>query len=160
MIDLAKEEVTIKGTKFNIQKPLCQDAWDLLEVLRPCFILASDYLNFDMDEGKPNFDIVLGQALFKIVAGAPRDIIKETKDRLFNKIYWTTKDSPNPITISMDSEGAFNKLEPVHIYELIVRGLIINFRGSWDELRSRFRGLGDLNPTSILKTSTLSSETP
>ena len=132
-VPLLEERVTLRDTTFFIGHMLPEDAWDLLEVLRPGI---GDALDTDISgDGMA--------AAVRIVSKLSPEIVRIVRDRLFREVTFTTTAVREPATLYGDS-AAWVGLTPMHLYEVLARAFCVNFHESSDALLSQFPVIKDL----------------
>ena len=128
--EFQKTDITIGKTQFRIRKMLVMDAFHTLEIIR--FGLGERLGQLQ------NLDSI-GDVILKIVFSAPLSLINEVRGRLFeNMLYKRPPEVKDFVPLAGSEETAFEKLPPIAVYEMIVRGLSVNFFDSMTESLSRF----------------------
>lgn len=137
--------------KFQVEKLMPLQGLALFEKIRPGIGAALARINKEgMGEG----------TLIDIVCLFPPETVGIIMDRLFQTVLYSRESVPDATRLSGDVDSAFFGLEPIAIYEVMARCLIINFIGSVSALLSRMRGEGSpTSPPPATETFTLSSET-
>ena len=70
----------------------------------------------------------------------PTETIALAMDHLFRYVHYTRPNVQDLVVLHGDIDGAFEGLEPIAIYEALVRCLCVNFTGSFSVLLSRMGG--------------------
>lgn len=83
---------------------------------------------------------------FKAILALQPDVVQGFMDTLFTNVQFTGGNVKGGWSNLKGLEDmAFEKLEPVHIYEVFGRCLIVNFYGSFLAIASKFPGVGALS---------------
>ena len=131
---LAISKFQIKNIKFNITKLSPMAGFELFEKIR--YVLASRSAEMEM----PSDPLSISTLVYKIALSIDPVIVKEIRETIFENVQF----SGDSITkgyaqLSGLEDVAFETLEPMHIYEVLGRGLVVNFFGSFVELILRFQ---------------------
>ena len=124
---ITDSEVKIGATKFRFEKLLALEAFEVLEDLRPGLAEA-------IGKQRGTTDI---EQIASMVLGLPQWTVEKMRAKLFTSVTFTRK--PNyvdPVRLDRDEEGAFDELEPIHVYEVLARAFAVNFFGSFSVLQS------------------------
>ena len=141
---LGETSFTVRSTTFTIGKMPALEGWQLLSRLVNALATTLD-INalFETDQGKIN-QLKLFALLFIEVMKLPPE---NQEDALYGMLPYISVTSPSiqmaraviPPGIQGDAainftEQAFNGLEAIDLYELLIRGLIVNFTPSSQRL--------------------------
>jgi len=131
---MAASEFKLNEIKFKVTKLSPMAGFKLFEKIRFALVGSADVAKSGNDEESATL-------FFKAVLSLPPDIIQGFMDILFANIQFT---GGSVQTGWSDLKGledmAFETLEPVHIYEVFGRSLIVNFTGSFSAIASKFPG--------------------
>lgn len=126
--NIVQNDTTVK---FYIEKLTPLKALALFERIRPGIGAAMAHLRKgDMNES----------SYIDMVCLLPPETVALAMDRLFKTVRFTRSNIPDPVTLQGDIDSAFDGLEPIAIYEVLVRCLVVNFIGSFSALLSRMDG--------------------
>lgn len=126
---LDQREVVIDGTTYRIEKLLPMEAYRVLEVMRR---VAGPIL-----AGLPKGSSV-GVILGRIMGQVPPETVETVRVALFKNVRFSndrTKQTFRPL--HPDEAMAFS--DPVHVYEILVRAMAVNFTASFRAAASRFQ---------------------
>ena len=145
-------EIVLGDTTFKFGKMLAEEAFELLEELRPGLAPALTDLDipdelFDGDEEaiKKRAMVVITRLVASVISSVPPNIIRSARNALFRHVRYTSKSQPTPTVLATDVNNAFDGLEAVHIYLVLGRAFAVNFLGSWGVLQSHIPGLENLH---------------
>ena len=138
---LTEPEVEITGTRFFIAKLPAMAAFDLMELIRHELGKSQSVA---LPEGAPD---VLVSGLIRMVMSLDPAFVSGVRRKLFERVSFSNQRAPTPQQLAGAEDMAFNGLEPVAVYEVLVRSLAVNFTPSLRALGSR---LGGADLTSIL----------
>lgn len=133
--NLANPEFAIKDVKFRVTKLAPLKGFDLFEYIR--FNLAS---NADTDDGVNSSETKSAILFFKAVLTLQPNIIKNIMGDLFVNVEFMRPgvvDKKYAKLVGLE-EMAFSTLEVIHIYELFIRCLAVNFSASFHAIASEF----------------------
>ena len=131
---LDAQTVTLGTVTFTINKLLPMEGFRLFEKIRPCLADAMSGPMFTSD-GDITGNLA---ALVSMVSAFPQSVVEEVRQDLFRAVrYKAPPGVPNETVLAGEEDTAFKDLEPIHVYEVLVRCLVRNFTGSWAALRSR-----------------------
>lgn len=153
---LDAQEVTLGDTTFQIRKLLPMEAFRLFEVIRPAL---QDALRVQWPLSSDNEQNRIAMYV-AFAATIPPDIVETARRQCFKHVFYKAHDAPTPQPLESQEDMAFKNLEAVHIYEVLVRSLYLNFVESWGVLKSLLPQLEQLFPQSGPETSPTSSQTP
>ena len=134
--DLTKTEFEIGDTRFFIAKLPAMAGFDLLEAIRhelgksQALSLPTEVLKED-DRSIATF--------LKIVLSLDPAFVRKVRSALFEKVSFSNSRVPAPQQLAGAEEIAFDGLEPIAIYEVLLRSAAVNFTPSLDALVSRLR---------------------
>ena len=123
-------DVTIKGTHFRIGKLLPMEAYQVMEMIREA--LGSSMGSTAAIEGEQSAD-----AIFRSLLSLPPSKVEAIRQRLFQLVTYTNAQQQTPAKLAGDEDGGFNGLLPSHVYEVLLRCLVRNFRESLEDFLSR-----------------------
>ena len=160
---MERDEYELKGTRFYIEALPALDGWNLMEYIRKALAdkggaeivdsIAAMAAAVAVSGGK---QMELSQEAMKDALGKLIDAILrldieqvvEIRGRVFSGIKFQNAMAQTPQVLKGLEPTGFKGLPPVTVYELIVRGLSVNFRESLDSLGSRFEIGGLATPPS------------
>ena len=134
--DLTKTEFEIGGTRFAVAKLPAMAGFDLLEAIRhelgksQALSLPTEVLKED-DRSIATF--------LKIVLSLDPAFVRQVRQKLFEKVAFSNTQVPTPQQLAGAEEMAFDGLEPIAIYEVLLRSAAVNFTSSLDALVSRLK---------------------
>ena len=132
---LLEAECEIGDTRFMLDKMGAMEAWRVLEVIRkeisnvaglPITDLMTQLRGADMDDA-----IRIGAKVAMAVMGLPVPFVEGLRKTLFKHVRFTGNGAKTPQVLAGAEDMAFNGLEPVAIYEVLVRSLAVNFSPSF-----------------------------
>ena len=135
--DLTKTEFEIGDTRFFIAKLPAMAAFDLLEAIRH-ELGKSQALSLPSMDALDNEDRSI-VSLLKIVLSLDPAFVRKVRSALFEKVSFSNSRVPAPQQLAGAEEIAFDGLEPIAIYEVLLRSAAVNFTPSLDALVSRLR---------------------
>ena len=148
---LAAREVTFGDVTFRFGKLLAEEGFELFEQLRPGLSPALQKIELtpDLFEGteeeikKKVLGFIFRLAL-QVFATLPPEIVKIAKTPLFRQVTFKSPADKRVLVLAGNTALAFKDLEPIHIYQVIVRAFWVNFRSSFSDLEFL---MGSENPT-------------
>jgi len=130
---LNDQELTMEGVKFQIIKLSPFDGFRLFEDIRYAL-----FTNADSAQAEPESALLF----YKAILTLKPSVIEGFRDRLFKNVQFRGNGVETGwMPIDGSEDMAFNKMEFIHIYELLVRCLAVNFTGSFHAIISKFPGL-------------------
>ena len=132
--DLTKAEFEIGGTRFAVSKLPAMAAFDLLEAIRhelgksQALSLPTKALNED--------DRSIA-AFLKVVLSLDPAFVRQVRQKLFEKVAFSNTRVPTPQQLAGAEEMAFDGLEPIAIYEVLLRSAAVNFTPSLAQIHRR-----------------------
>ena len=145
---LRETSFTIRGTTFTIGKIPALQGWQLLSRLINALALTLDIQTLFKEQGKMD-QVKLAALLFVEVIKVPPESQEDALYELLPYIHVTsaTIQMARPVIpqgVQGDAvinfvEQAFDGLEAIDLYELLIRGLVINFTPSSQRLADVFR---------------------
>ena len=130
---LKDSEFEIEKVKFQIKKLSPIAGFHLFEKIR--YELS---VNADTAEAQPDSPLLF----FKAVLTLEPDVIEDIRNILFKNISFRGNGVETGwMDLDGSEEMAFQNMEPVHIYELLIRSLSVNFTGSFHAIASKFPGM-------------------
>jgi len=139
---LDERNVRLGTTDFVISKPKAMEGKRIIEVIRNGLLPAT---NVDTGDTDTNETVGIKFAL-ALIPALPIETVDELQRRLFANVQYTTPKQPTSRMLAGNEDAAFEDLEPAHIYEMIVRCLVVGFLGSWGVIGSLIRSARKLNP--------------
>ena len=131
---MAASEFELNKIKFKVTKLSPMIGFKLFEKIRFALVGSADVAKGGSDDES-------AALFFKAVLSLPPDIIQGFMDILFANVQFTGGSVQSGWSDLRGLEDmAFETLEPVHIYEVFGRSLIVNFSGSFSAIASRFPG--------------------
>ena len=133
--ELLEAECQIGDTRFHLDKMGAMEAWRVLEVIRkeasnvaglPITDLMTQLRGATMDDA-----IRIGAKVALAVIGLPVPFVEGLRKTLFKHVRFTGNGAQTPQMLMGAEDMAFNGLEPVAIYEVLVRSLAVNFTPSF-----------------------------
>ena len=129
----------LRDTHFEIRKLLAPEALEVLEAVR-------EGLKGELQINTGSVELALA-SFVRPILGLPRSTVAEIRTRIFAQVYFRNKTAKTLRRVGDDVGHAFDGLEPFHIYEVLGRALIVNFRGSFADATSRFAAaMQDISP--------------
>ena len=140
---LDKEQVAIKGTTFTFRKLGAEDAFDVLEDIRESIggrtvsvMATKQLLSSASTENVRNLMMEVFVTLMGVVVAMPKVDAQRVRKALFKETYFTNQHAKVLLPIDGNENFAFADIEPVQVYELWMRSMVVNFRGSWSVMSS------------------------
>jgi len=126
----------VNDINFNITKLATMSGHEMFEDIR--FALGQSADSIDAGAGEDQ----MAAMFFKSIMILPPNVIKGFRERIFEHIEFSRANETQEgwMKLSGLEDMAFENLEPIHVYEVFGRGLIVNFSGSFDAILSRFPG--------------------
>ncbi|MEE9451373.1 MAG: hypothetical protein V3V61_01290 [Gammaproteobacteria bacterium] len=132
-------KVEIGKTTFVIDKLNANAGFKVLEILRVAIIASGESFQ---TAGNDFMNMCKG------VLGLPIDIVESVKTELFNNIrFFKEKNETKGKGIYLQRQCydmAFEGLEPIDMYDLLLRALVVNFFSSFQKLKSKIPQLQSL----------------
>ena len=138
---LTDTDIEIDGTRFFIAKLPAMAAFDLMETIR------HELGRSQAPAAPENAPDVLAPSLIRVVLSLDPAFVSQVRRKLFERVSFSNQRAPTPQQLAGAEDMAFDGLEPVAVYEVLVRSLAVNFTPSLRALGSR---LGGADLTSIL----------
>ena len=135
---LTETEVEIAGTRFFIAKLPAMAAFDMMEIVR--HELGRSQAGA-LQNGEPD---AMFPGLINMVMSLDPTFVSQVRRKLFERVSFANTRASTPQQLAGAEDMAFDGLEPVAVYEVLVRCLAVNFTPSLHALGSRFNGV-DLN---------------
>ncbi len=130
-----QSEWEIGGTCFYFHKMPALKGWEVIESIRK--ELGRTSKGMDADAG-----------FLTLIASLDTGFVSNLRTELFKFVSFVnktqTKTAPNSRLAGME-DMAFENLQPVTIYQVMWRSLIVNFSESFSELTSSFQDTEDLH---------------
>ena len=128
---LLATEFAIGETRFRIAKLAAIPAWRLLERIRA--EVGRTLQGLDMPEAGEGKSAAMVAALSAVLA-LPEPFVESLRVTLFKHVQYSNRHVGQLSPLDGSEDSAFDGLEPVAVYEVLVRSLAVNFSPS-------FRGL-------------------
>ena len=124
------KEFTIKGTRFRISKLLPEEGFEVSEILREG--LGARLATIGATAS-------IETAVAAMFLSLPAATVERVRQRLFEEVYFKNKlTNKQWLNLAQERGMGFTDLEPLHVYEVLMRALVVNFLESLLELPSRF----------------------
>ena len=139
---LTNSEFSLGDVKFQIIKLSPMSGFKLSEKIRFALASSADAVdignNTTKDKDGQNQSELAAAVLFcKAILKLPPSTIEDFRNVLFENIEFTGGDvSQGWVKLRGMEDMAFKN--PFHVYEVLVRSLVVNFTGSFKELMQRF----------------------
>ena len=142
--DLLERECQIGDTTFSIGKMPTIEGWDCMEVIREQTGMTIMNLK---DDSKDSEDprIAVMKAIVKIFFTLPVPFVKKLKIQLFSHCQYKNEQTTWSPLKQVNMQSAFGALEPIAVYEVLVRCLAVNFTVSCQEIIDLISGIGFLD---------------
>ena len=137
---LMADEFSIGETRFFVAKLPAMAAFDLLESIRHELSKSADMSLSEVGAAK-----TIG-SLIKVVLSLNPAFVARVRRKLFEKVSFSNERMVSPQALAGAEDAAFSGLEPMLVYEVLIRCLAINFTASWQYAVSKFK---DVDLTSI-----------
>ena len=131
--ELSKPEAVIGPTTFSFRKLPSMAAWRLMEEIRVAVAGRLSSMTAE-DALEPGVEII------KAVIGQPPEVVDSIRKQIFQVVYFQNGAAVTPQVLVGAEDMAFDGLEPVAVYEVLVRGLAVNFTASFAAVASRLQG--------------------
>ena len=125
----AEKSVKFGSTTFTFRKMSAWRGFEVLESLRPGLVKAFGLM--------PATGMTIQQRLVAAFASIPRETVKEGRSSLFEFVDWVNDKRGQPVKLVDREDEAFDGLEAIHVYQVLLRAFAVNFTGSLDELIPR-----------------------
>ena len=130
---LNNKEFTMEGVKFQIEKLSPFEGFHLFEEIRHALFTNADSSQADTESAL---------LFYKAILTLEPAVIDGFRTKLFKNVEFRGNGVDSGWMSLTDAEDmAFDGMEPLHIYELFVRCLAVNFTGSFHALASKFPGV-------------------
>ena len=128
-------EFVIGDTTFTVVKFGAMEGWRILERIRHEFAKTNVSLE------TAGMDSAGAATLLRSILGLDPLFVEGLRIDLFKMINFRNSQYLTPIAVAGSEDGAFEGLEPVAIYEVMLRSLAVNFTDSFSGLVSRIGGV-------------------
>ena len=118
---LSEPQFQIGDTRFSVKKMPAMEAWAVLEKIRAQTGAA-------MDLSTPEGGIE--HTFLRIIVSLRVDFVNSLRMELFRHVSYTNA-STSLVPVAGNEDNAFDGLEPIAVYEVLVRCLAVNFTGSF-----------------------------
>lgn len=135
-------EFEILGTTFNIEKLPPMAGFEISEEIRINLVKSAD--QFENGDGSEAQNIAL---FSKAIMGLHPAFVKGLMNKMFKYVQFQGKKTgveAGWVKLSGMEDMAFHDFEIVHIYEVLVRALCVNFSGSFAAITSAFPSAGQI----------------
>ena len=129
-------EVEIGETRFRFSKLPAMRGYALLEKIRTAI---GRHAGVQSSAG-------MG-AIVRAVLSLPPEFVEEVRIELFGEVKFSNRMAQTAQTLAGAEDTAFADLEPVAVYEVLVRCLAVNFTESFRQIASRL-GVGEATSSS------------
>ena len=128
----AERDFEIGNTHFRVHKLLPMRGFQVLEMIRSALGGKLASVLSDTDSGVAT--VIVGAAL-----SLPPEAVERISAALYERVEFARPGSDYMALTPATQPMAFEDIEPVQIYELLIRCLAVNFTASWDAILSRIR---------------------
>ena len=139
-------DVTLGQTTFRIGLLLPEEAFDLLEEIRPGLQPALSRITIPDNlfagtkaEAKARIMGLMAQLMATMATTVPPEVVKKARTVLFRHVTFTSPTVTQPAVVANDLGAAFDPshgMDAAHIYIILGRAFWRNFTGSFDVLQS------------------------
>ncbi len=130
---LNDREFTMEGVTFQIKKLSPFDGFHLFEEIRHALFSNADSAQADTESAL---------LFYKAILTLEPAVIEGFRAKLFKNVAFRGNGVDTGwMDLEHAEEMAFQDMEPLHVYELFVRCLAVNFTGSFHALASKFPGV-------------------
>ena len=130
---LNDREFTMEGVKFQIKKLSPFDGFHLFEEIRHALFSNADSAQADTESAL---------LFYKAILTLEPSVINGFRAKLFRHVSFRGNGVDSGwMDLEHAEDMAFQDMEPLHIYELFVRCLAVNFTGSFHAIASKFPGV-------------------
>ena len=136
--NLTDTEFEIGGTRFFISKLSAVAGFDLLEMVRH-EIGKSGVLGKEISDTTAAADT--NAMWLQMVLSLDPSFVAYVRKILFKRVAFSNRLAVDPQSLSGSEDMAFGGLEPVAIYEVLVRALAVNFTASLESAVSKFQNV-------------------
>ena len=127
---LTERERQIGPTRFVFQKIPALEGFRIIEAIRHQLAGVIDWPSVPAAVGGGGENIAI---LFRALMSLPPEFTERLRTTLFRHVLYSTPDvSQQPLHGAGDT--AFETLEPIHVYEVMLRVLAVNFTDSFQSL--------------------------
>lgn len=130
--DLSASEFEIGGTRFVISKLPAMPAFHLLESIRR-------EVGRTTASEDPNASV---GSLLQVILSLEPEFVDRVRRTLFDKVLFANEKAMTPQTLAGAEDTAFSTLEPVSVYTVLVRCLVVNFSASLRSVASILNVMG------------------
>ena len=146
------DQFTLGDVTFTVRKLLAREGRDVLEIVRTG---VKDALDATVDDTADASAVGL-----RLVACLPIDARQQIESMLFKQVWFTSPNVPTPTRLAGMEDTAFASLEPAHIYLVLAKAFVRNFRESLAVFQSLLPQATPGSSPPEPATSTPSSPTP
>ena len=139
--ELLKEHIKIGNTDFQIRKLLPMEQFRVLEEIRVALGMSMRPEDLAAIGGVDTFGGIVSIVL-KLAPAA----VESVRQQLFEQVLFRNDSAQTWLELSRREPTAFEHLEAIHIYELLIRAVAVNFFGSWSVIRSRIPATSPTTP--------------
>ena len=139
--DLTQTDFMIKDVKFSIVKMKSMKGWKVLEQIRHTLGREGIKIDPGLDDG----NAFLATVIESIIKLDP-EFTEWLRTQLFLDISFEIKGTTSFQKLHGAEDIAFEHLEPYHIYEIMMRGLAVNFTSSFQEIESKIFAIQGRKP--------------
>jgi len=132
-------EFTLNEVSFRVNKLNAMDGFALFEIIRKELATTSD--NIDLNGDNDADDSIL---IIKAIASLEPTFVEKIRKALFSRVQFKGNGAESYVALAGTEEMAFQNLEPIDVYEVLLRALAVNFTGSFRAIKSRSQSLQGL----------------
>jgi len=136
-----------KHTYFRIKKLLAMEAFHVMEILRPVAIEVAGSVAVGDEEDSASQTVQLFSAVAQML---DIELLDKVRNILFKHVQYS-RNGKNYIVLRGREDEAFYKLDPLHVYEVLIRAFVVNFTNTFSVFQSRF-GLSPNTGTTHIQT--------
>ena len=140
-MEQAQESKTVRkrGTVFTIQQLLAMEGFRVWEPLRVELFERASRMPLTVSGNSMI-------ALVGVLLSVSESTLDRVRSKLFEQVLFTNQNAQTPMVLAGNENMAFNGLETVHVYEVLVKCLVINFTPSLLELLSLMDRIPSTSP--------------
>ena len=125
----ASNTVTIRDTTFTIHKLLPMEGYRVWEPLRVELFDRASRAAISLDTSSV-------AAIVGIILSVSEPVLERVRVKMFEQVFFRNQTAQTEMTLTGNEAMAFQNLEVIHVYEIIVKCLAVNFTPSLLELLS------------------------
>lgn len=124
-------DFTLGEVQFRITKLNVMDGYRMLERIRKQLATTADKVEIDRTS-----DVNSGLSIIQSIMQLDEAFVEEMRKKLFTSVEFKGNGAMDYIKLEGSEDMAFQSLQPTHIYEVLVRSLVVNFMDSVKGLMS------------------------